>query len=372
MIEAPRSAGVEEEFLVVDPRTGYPVGVASAVVHGAEAGGVSELQTELYRQQLEIASEPRTDLRALAADLRDRREVAARWARREGADVAALATSPLKGAPDTTRDDRYERMIRRFGLTAREQLTCGCHVHVEISSPDEGVAVLDRVRPWLPVLRALSANSPFWQEQDSGFASYRSEIWNRWPSAGPTDLFGSVQGYRDTVDALLATDTLLDPGMLYFDARLSDKYPTVEIRVADVCLDLADTMLVAALSRALVSTAARAWRAGEPADPVPTLVVRLAHWRAARSGLGGNLVDPRTGRPDSAEAVVKTFVDHVADALADTGDTAAVDALLASLLRRGTGATWQRETYERTSDWTAVTRDAVARTAAFDVPAELT
>ena len=125
----------------------------------------------------------------------------------------------------------------------------------------EGVAVLDRIRGWLPCLLALSANSPFWQGHDSGYASFRSQVWGRWPSAGPTGLFGSAETYHATTRAMIASRTILDLGMVYFDARLSAQHPTVEVRVADVCLDADDAVLMAGLVRALVDTAARSWRA---------------------------------------------------------------------------------------------------------------
>lgn len=361
-----RTVGVEEEFLVVDPHTGHPVGVAAAVVRDAAENGFDELQTELQRQQLETASLPRRRLAELGEDLRERRTSASEWAGCEGAAIAALATSPLKGRPRTTPDPRYERLVDRFALTAREQLTCGCHVHVEVDSPAEGIAVLDRVRPWLPVLRALSVNSPFWQEQDTGFAGFRHELWDRWPSAGPNELWGSVGAYRETVDALLETDTLLDGGMIYFDARLSERYPTVEIRVADVCLNVDDAVLLAALTRALVHTAAEDWRAGEAPDLVRTEMLRLCHWRAAKSGLDGDLVDPRTWRPAPAGRVLDAFVAYVRPGLAAAGDTATVAELLAALRARGTGARWQREIRAGSADWADVTRAAVARTIEFD------
>ena len=188
-------------------------------------------------------------------------------------------------------------MGRRFGLTVSEELTCGCHVHVGIDSDDEGVGALDRIRPWLPPLLALTANSPFWQGGDSGYASYRSQVWQRWPSAGPYAPFGSPAGYHATVQAMIDTDTLLDPGMVYFDARLSVQHPTLEVRVGDVCLDVDDAVLLAALVRGLVETAARAWRAGVPADPVRLELLRLAAWRAGRSGVDGVLLDPCSWRP---------------------------------------------------------------------------
>ena len=213
-------------------------------------------------------------------------------------------------------------MGRRFGLTVSEELTCGCHVHVGIDSDDEGVGALDRIRPWLPPLLALTVNSPFWQGGDSGYASYRSQVWQRWPSAGPYAPFGSPAGYHATVQAMIDTDTLLDPGMVYFDARLSVQHPTLEVRVGDVCLDVDDAVLLAALVRGLVETAARAWRAGVPADPVRPELLRLASWRAARSGVDDMLLDPCTWRPVPAADVLGRLVTHVTPALEDAGDLA--------------------------------------------------
>jgi glutamate---cysteine ligase / carboxylate-amine ligase len=262
--------------------------------------------------------------------------------------------------PETTPESRYERMTSRFGLPAREALTCGCHVHVEVGSPEEGVAVLDRVRPWLPVLLALSANSPFWQGEDTGFASYRYLTWSRWPSAGPTALFGSPAGYRAAVDAMLETGTILDAGMIYFDARLSARYPTVEFRVADVCPSPADAALLAGLSRALVETAAGEWRAGTEPDPVRIEVLRLAHWRAARSGLADELVAPWSWRPVPAWAVLEGLVAHVRDALRSAGDVDVVAEGLDRLRERGTGAAVQRAVFEREGDLGAVVRSAAS------------
>ena len=175
-------------------------------------------------------------------------------------------------------------MAEAFGLTAHEQLTCGCHVHVELSSADEGVAVLDRLGPWLAVLLALSANSPFWQGLDSSYASFRYQVWGRWPSSGPTEPFGTAEAYRETVQQMVGTGTLLDTGMVYFNARLSERYPTIEIRIADVCLRADDAVLIAALARALVETEARSWREGRP----PAAADRVA----AAGGLARQPVRP--------------------------------------------------------------------------------
>lgn len=337
-----RTVGVEEELLLVDPDTGSPVAVAGSVLAHAEDRDADLVEAELQQQQIEIGTEPCTSLTDLADQLRHWRSEAAAAAERAGARVVASATSPLPVTPELTVKPRYQRMVQAFGLTTAEQLTCGCHVHVGIESEDEGVAALDRIRPWLPVLLALSVNSPFWQGVDSEYASFRSQAWTRLPTAGPTDVFGSAEAYHAEVERLLRTEVVLDLGMIYFDARLSHHLPTLEIRVADVCLHRDDTLLVAALARALVETAVRRWRAGEPAPTVETSVLQLATWRAGRSGLADDLLDPIGGQPLPASRVLADLIEYVGEALADAGDQHLVADLLEQLLARGTGAVHQR------------------------------
>ena len=356
-----RTFGVEEELLLVDADSGAPIALAEAVTAG---DAETTPESELKREQIETGTAPCATLGELSAQVRNRRRCAAEAAARSGSRAAALATSPLAVTPSTTPGDRYRRMTEQYALTAQEQLTCGCHVHVSVSSPEEGVGVLDRIRPWLPPLLALTANSPFWQEQDSGYASYRQQVWGRWPSAGPTDLFGTPKTYHETIRTMIESGGLLDEGMVYFDARLSRHYPTVEIRVADVCLMADDAVLLAALVRGLVDTAATQWREGEPPPAVRTELLRLASWRAGRSGLAGELVHPVTGRPEPAADVVRALLDHAAPALAAGGDLEAATELTARLLARGNGAAIQRAVHEETGDLSAVVRDAVERTVA--------
>jgi carboxylate-amine ligase len=357
---AVRTVGVEEEFLLVDPESGRPRAVGAAVLamgtRDAENG--SRMTAELQREQVETSTQPCATLHELGAELRATRAAAATAAARVGIHLAPLATSPLAVEPTLSPSRRYQAMARRFGLTASEELTCGCHVHVAIEAAEEGVAALDRIRPWLAPLLALSANSPFWQGADSCYASYRSRVWARWPSAGPYEPFGTRQRYREIIAAMQATETVLDEGMIYFDARLSWQHPTLEVRVADVCLDVDDAVLLAALVRALVQTAVDAWRAGEPPDPVRTELLRLANWRAARSGLEDALVDPTTLRPAPAAEVLDRLVRHVAPVLEESGELPAVRGLLAAVLARGNGARRQRAAWERTGDLAAVVRAA--------------
>ncbi|GAA4877463.1 carboxylate-amine ligase [Actinomycetospora straminea] len=338
--------GAEEELLLVDPATGSPRGRAGRVRDAASG----ELDGEMRTEQVETATAPHHDAASLADDLRRRRREAREAARRSGVDVAGLATSPVApdeaSEPNAVPDGRYGDIAERFGAIATAQLTSGQHVHVEVASPEEGVGVLDRIGPWLPVLRALASNSPCWRGRDTTYASYRSVVWSRWPSAGPTRIFGSLAAYDEAVAAMLATDTVLDEAMVYFDARLSRELGTVEVRVCDVALEVDDAVLVAVLARALVTTAAREAREGVVPRDEPIEALRLAHWRAARWGLTAELVDPRSGKPAPAGDVLRALRDHVAGALADAGDAELAADGCARLLAHGTGSVRQRAAIE--------------------------
>lgn len=345
-----RTVGVEEELLLVDAETGAPRSVASQVLRVAQGRGDTDrhralggsLGPELQQQMIETDTPPEDDLAALETDLVTWREKARSAALDAGALVLASGTSPLRVHPLASETPRYAEIARRFGLTAREQLTCGCHVHVSVESDDEAVGAMDRIRVWLPTLMAMSANSPFWQGIDSSYESYRNQVWSRWPTAGPPDVHGTASGYRAHVQQMLDTGVPVDEGMAYYDARPSRHYPTLEIRVADVCLDPKVAVLVAGLCRALVDTAADEWRAGRPPAGASVGLLRLAMWQASRWGLSGDLLDPLTHRPRSARAVVDALVDHVTDALAASGDLVRVEDAVDELFAVGTGAARQR------------------------------
>ncbi|AGS67660.1 glutamate--cysteine ligase [Streptomyces collinus] len=359
-----RTVGVEEELLLVDPESGDPKALAAPVLARAAKDDPAQdvFEKELFGQMLEFATHPQSDMEALGEEIVRCRKEAARHAGEIGCAVVALATSPLAVSPSLSMNERYRWLAERYGVPTWEQLVCGCHVHVSVDSDEEGIEVLDRIRPWLGVLRAVSANSPFWQGRDSGYASYRSRVWNRWPSAGPTELFGSAERYHRQVADMVATGAVLDEGMVYFDARLSARYPTVEIRVADVCLNAETAVLVATLCRALVETAARDWRAGRPAPDPGVSLLRLADWQAARFGIEENLLDPATMRPVAAERVLRALLEHTADALTANGDAERAEQGVRALLRDGNGSRAQRRLMEETGSLRDVVRACVRHT----------
>ncbi|HKC29917.1 MAG TPA: glutamate--cysteine ligase [Jatrophihabitans sp.] len=356
-----RQVGVEEEFLLFDVNAPRLLDIGPDVVAAAERDGADEAQfeKELKRAQAELASDPADHPDALAADLARARAELAKAAGEKGARLVASGTCPVPGSTQTTDDPRYRQMADRFAELERRQLTCAMHVHVEIEDAEEGVDVLNGVAPWLAVLAALTANSPYRDGRDTGYASYRRVVWDDWPTAGVTARFADAGDYRRTVDELIATGAARDDGMIYFDARLSANYPTVEIRVCDVCIDIEDAVTIAALCRALVSTAADApfSRTTRPE------LLRAAAWRAARWGMTDQLVDlSRRAHLKPAWAVVHALVERVSPALIAAGDVYRVREGLERIRELGTGAERQRAAVADADHVAAAVQAATVRT----------
>jgi carboxylate-amine ligase len=204
------------------------------------------------------------------------------------------------------------------------------------------VRCVSRVRPWLPALLALTAGSPYFQRSDTGYASYRNIVISRWPTGGPPPEFHDVADYEHRVKMLVEAGVISDPAMIYYDVRPSHRYPTLEIRIADAMPLVDDVMVLAALARALVMTAAAQELRGDPPVQVSEEIVRGATWKAARSGLGGMLVDPILRQPVRAPELLRRLVSHVEEALDASGESGIVLEGLDAILGRGTSAERQR------------------------------
>jgi carboxylate-amine ligase len=223
-----------------------------------------------------------------------------------------------------------------------EQLIDGMHIHVAVPDRHAGAAALGRLRPWLPVLVALGGNSPFWEGRDTGFASWRTVVFGRWPVSGSPPYTGDSATYEQRVDALLRTGVIRDRKQLYWHARLSEQYPTLEVRATDVQLDVDSAVTLAGLARALVATGLRETVEGAPSLDPPSSVLHAAGWHAARHGLSADLVDPEDGVPAKAADVVGALLEYATPALEEHGDAQRVRDGVARLLNGGTGAARQR------------------------------
>ena len=336
------SLGVEEEFVLLDPSTGATVLAGPELVR--MLGGEPGVQQELMRFQVETGTRVCTSLDDLGRELIRLRRLAAAAAASLGCRLVASGVAPYRtpGLAAVTHQPRYRELARRYGPVVAEAGTCACHVHVGVPSREAGVQVLARLRPWLAPLLAVSANSPIAGGHDTGWASWRYVIQSRWPTSVPPAAWPDAAAYDAAVRRLIGRGAALDERSVYFLARLSPRYPTIEVRVADVCLDTGTAVLLAGLTRALVATALAEARRGTPAAAAPARQVAAALAAAARQGLAGAGADPVTGQAVDAPALRARLLDHVYPALSDHGDTETITRLLHRLDQRGTGADRQR------------------------------
>ncbi|MFF8814641.1 carboxylate-amine ligase [Streptomyces pactum] len=342
------TVGVEEEFFLVDPDSGRPLPEADQVladlrgVPPARYGG-AELQRELLACQVEAASAVCRSLTGLAGRLHLARRRLAAAAHRRGALLISSGTPPAPpGRATLSRGDRFRRIAELYAGVVPDYHASGCHVHVGVRDRETAVAVTAHLRPWLPTLLALSANSPHHDGEDTGYASWRMVQQSRFPGSGVPPVFDSAAAYDREVARLVDCGALVDERMSFWLVRPSARFPTLEFRVADAAATCDEAVLQAALARALVRTAVEAVDRGRPAPRVSDQVAAAAVWSAARHGLHGSGVDPFRERRVPATELVAALLAHVRPALEATGDRKLVDTRLRWLTTHGDGAARQR------------------------------
>ena len=277
--------GVEEEFQLVDPETReLRPGVDQVLPEAQERTSAAEVSHELQQSQIEIGTPVcRTLAEARAELVRLRAEVRESAAHR-GLTIVAAGSHPSSRLDHQriTEIDDYRQIADNYAHLADEQVVFGCHVHVGVADRELAIAAMNHIRPWLAPLVALSSSSPFWSGADTGYASYRSEVFGRWPTAGAAEPFASRAEYEEVVDQLLSTGSIDAPARIYWDVRPSARYDTLELRVADVCTSVDDAVLVAGLAGALVRQGVTCAEAGEPhARRPPRTAARRALARRA-------------------------------------------------------------------------------------------
>ena len=342
--------GVEEEYLLLDPATGLPAEAADEVCKAVglhPSVSSAEVQRELLRAQLEIATPVCEELDEVGGHLFRLRHALGEAAQEAGCRLVATAAAPYseEGPNAVTDTPRFRGLYEDAPQLVDEQLINGMHVHVGVPDRTIGVAVLNRLRPWLPVLVAMSANSPFWRGRDTGFASWRTLVFGRWPVSGPPPEFADATDYDRRVRGLVTGGAIRDSHQIYWQARLSESYPTVEVRATDVQLRVEEAVLLAGLIRGLAQTAEWEHRAGEPTPETLPEVAAAAGWHAARYGLEGTLIGPG-GAPIAACDAARALLRHVTPALAEYGDAKLLAGLVEQTLREGNGSRRQRRVLE--------------------------
>ncbi|WBB80807.1 glutamate--cysteine ligase [Micromonospora sp. WMMD882] len=353
---APR-IGVEEEFLVIDPTTGTTTPHATTIINHATPHLGTRVSGEITTLHIETRTNPTTSTTQLLHELLDARTTIAHAATTNGLHVIPTGTPIQPGAvpPPITPGPRQDHGTATYRALHDELAICAAHIHVEIPDTEHALYVSNHLRPHLPLLIALTANSPHWEGRDTGYASWRTMTWTRWPNAGPPPHFTSLTHYHHTIHTLTTAGALVDPATLFWDIRPSPTHPTLEIRAADVPITATETATLAAIVRALTTHATHAIHHGDHGPDTPTETLRAAYWRAARDGLDGHLLDPHTHQLRPAHHILTDLIDHLTPTLHAHDDHHLVTTTIKHLTTTGTGATRQRHAARQHGNLTDVT-----------------
>jgi glutamate---cysteine ligase / carboxylate-amine ligase len=336
--------GVEEEYFLVDPVSRAPCSAADAVVAMARANLGDAVTNEFTQYQIEVRTRPCVDAAALREELVGLRAAAARAAATGGVRLCASGTPVVAAREPWVLGDnpRYRAGVAQYRAMLDDFAVCAQHVHVHLPDRERAVLVGNHLRPWLPLLVALAANSPFHQGVDTGYADWRTVIRSRFPCLGPPPYAESLQHHEQLAVRIAESGAMLDAQTPFWDIRPNPRLPTLEIRSMSVAADVDDAVALAVLIRALVTTAAAKVAAGEPGPRPVSEVLRAAYWRAARDGWSGCGVDALTGRILPVPVQATRLVDHIRPSLEEHGDVDVISAFLRRLAAHGTGAERQR------------------------------
>lgn len=357
--------GVEEEYQIIDPLTRELASESPQLINAIQQQGQpQDLFYELHRCQVEIDTDVCQTLDDVRRDLVQARRAAIQAAQAQGLAIAAAGTHPFSHWQDQklTPKERYHNLHQTLQHLVRELIIFGCHVHVGIADREAAVQVMNRTRQWLPTLLSLTANSPFWLGHDTGYHSYRMELWGRLPTAGPPPHFINYDDYRGFIQQLIQTNITDDPTKIYWDIRLSERFPTVEFRVADVCGTVDEAVMFAGMIRALAQTCYQEAQAHKPYPEIRPELLKAAMWQAARYGTQGELIDFTALQPIAASNSIHALLNAIRPVLELHNDWERVSRQVEMILSEGNSAQRQRQVYKSAGTYQAVVDYLVEQT----------
>jgi len=340
------SFGIEEEFFLVRPHSRLLAAqVPARLLKRARAELGDSIESELLQAQIEIASPVQCDLGQARRQLGELRRGLNALAHEHGLALLAAGTHPLGQWREQAQTDkpRYRQLVEDFQIVARRSQVCGLHVHVQLPDGVDRVQAMNRAMPWLPLLLALSTSSPFWDRLNSGLMSYRQAMYDEWPRTGIPDFFAGEAEYDAFAQVLVRAGAIADASSLWWAIRPSPNFPTVELRIADACTHLDDSLAIAALFRCLMRCIVRHPAPPPRCDAATRRLIDENRWRAKRSGLQAEFLDAQ-GRLEPATAQLQRLRALIAEDAAALDCTDAL-AHLDTLVERGTSAHAQLAIY---------------------------
>ncbi len=340
--------GVEEEYLLVDRSTGDLITEAPAtMMKEAEALLEGQVTPEYFQSQIEVGTRVCRSLTEARDELARLRRAVAAVAEEYGLAIIAASTHPKATylTQRHTHRERYEVLTQNLQVVARRMVISGMHVHVGIEDDDLRIDFMNQTTYILPHLLALSTSSPFWEGQDTGLMSYRIAVWNSLPRTGLPEHFESYAEYQRHVDMLVGAGVIEDSSKIWWDIRPSSKFPTLEMRVADICTRLEDALCITALYRCWLRMLWRLRRRNQRWRAYANLLMYENRWRAQRYGIDGSLIDFGRGETIPYAQLLDELLEMISEDAEFFGCTTEAEHSR-TILKRGTSAHWQRRVYE--------------------------
>jgi glutamate---cysteine ligase / carboxylate-amine ligase len=359
----PFTIGIEEELMILDADG---LGLAQrieSIMERVPEELAGQVKPELMQSVLEIATMPCEDVAAAGKELQTLRGTVAEIASELGLSLAAAGTHPLGLWEDQriVERPRYEELVEELSFIARQELIFGTHVHVAIDDPDRAIYVADGLRRYLPLLLALSANSPFWRGMQTGMMSSRTPVFRAFPRAGIPPHYGTWESYSNRVEQMMRGGSIEDYTYLWWDVRPHPNLGTVETRIFDQQTRLEHTIGLAALTISLAHRMSALYEANQPLIDYPTELVDDNKVRAALRGTECTLIDFWRGEQVPAEQMARGILAEVADHAEELGCAEEL-GFVADLLDRNTGAHRQLRLVEGGRDLRELVREIVAKT----------
>ena len=341
--------GIEEEFQTIDPVTRELRSHMSKIVEGGQITLKERVKAEMHQAVVEVGTNICHNIQEARAEVTELRKHIIELADQQNLLVAAAGTHPFSDWQDQliTPNERYDALIDELRDVARGNLIFGLHVHVGIESREEGIQILNAVRYFLPHIYALSTNSPFWCGRNTGFKSYRSKVFDKFPRTGIPDFFASANEYDEYIKLLVKTNCIDNGKKIWWDIRLHPYFDTIEFRICDIPMRIDETICIAALIQALVAKMHKLLKQNLSFRPYRKVLINENKWRAARYGIQGKLIDFGKQEEVPYRELCGELLDFVDDVLDELGSRHEVE-YIKQILDHGTGADRQLAVFEQT------------------------
>jgi carboxylate-amine ligase len=355
--------GIEEEFQVLDSDTYRLRSQMSKIIDDGKVLLQERIKEEMHQSMVEMGTNICENIHQVRDEVSYLRQQVIKLADDEGLKVAAAGTHPFSKWDQQliTPNPRYDAIIQEMADVARGNLIFGMHVHVGIPSREEGLEILNTVRYFLPHLYALSTNSPFWEGRNTGFKSYRSKVFDKFPRTGIPPFFASVAEYDKFVDILVKTNCLENSKKIWWDIRLHPFYPTIEFRICDVVMTVDEVTCIAALMQCLVAKLYKMNRKNQNFKNYRRLLLNENKWRAARWGIESKLIDFGKEEEVPFAKLMSELLEFIDDVVDELGCRSEVNYVY-QILEAGTGADRQLQVFNETNDLVEVTKYIVDQT----------